>query len=1275
MQEHDSAAQLSQDQVSYLQPQPDSDTEFKENDSTGLGRELQLLKLHKQELEEKINGLIEHTSTNKVNEKFLLEEIEKLRDEYIAFASKYADNQPIIKEIKDEFMTGSSVPDHYPHVLDDKALHKESENDEEFKKVIRSFFANFVNLEMGYFTNKYHKLLDYDLKKGFYVDYSSFPHVLNSSGKRLSDAWDHYNVPPSGKYLNYWSALKKTQVFSNNFSDSIQTIDQNYENYCLRESLSPSSLEQIVFLPYYPNPDSIRNLILLGSSNLQGSRRDYLNRSFQLLSQRKDWGDILSKTEKKYPQIGQLRSFLENWNDDVFNTSSEEVKLAINDLSLQLINDSNQDRLLVSAATAALSGLVIIDVLQKKEIVSSDDAQLLQQACDLIQDFKRDNTISESKDLLSEAIKKIGVKKMTPQYNSLDSTQFSTLFRNVVSLSEYILVNKDNPQALQYLSSEELINLMIREPVFDAKNNKKVLEAFHNCPILATNRELREFYCSNFENTKDLEIIITQIDNVYAELGYAKKIILNLIVDGKLSVRRAAELGVHSRDLFTSETFPIIADNLEMFIQTEEDERFYWDLVNQYQNDTDLLSIVNLIKKKELPRYLVLKLPTLCPLLFQDSNLQSKRFIFSDARFFIKNERDIEYINEILSTWGSESVSFLRIYEDLISENLIQRNENDFSKLSEILHKSNPQVFLKVCDRQQWRTVFGEDTIKQILDVLPKASDEKRNAFTHNKYDRTSLLIQYLYKSKDADLKLTKEDLHILSNYIKNFGLSNNAVLFRFYKYLNLYEKKAISVLPKDIQSSGLTSLEELQNKFRDLQQLVFSAEPLTELSRFNSFEMEMLRCITKSDSHKFHADAPDFDTIVHDYQNDISEGKIEPVPDEYENFNITIPKIDLKTEIKEAKKYYDDLHAEIYVALKTLPDVNSLVEGYTNLINLKIEETEQILAQASEDKVKFIQQQLEKHRAIISTLESGSISSVDDFIHNIMSIRPDKTLRPYINSLIRRALFQKVFSERDELHNNELNSKLTDDITANSIVEIINLVQEPITNHLINFDRQEISEHWSPKVLNVMSKNRQWLSELFEPHMTILKKTVKDFEYIPKSQEVIECYKDRGFIGEMSGYLGDVCYTRVHPLLTYKDFVVPYKFIVKDTESNDSRFVGSVLIFDVETKSGEKAMLVRAFELLNEAEINTPQFIEQFLDKMAMIAQKRGVSYILVPGELEAISDYYLTLSHINSKYVNDKKAVSLANPFTFNHYDLTNYCFVAREVNPPQNSTPLVL
>ena len=154
------------------------------------------------------------------------------------------------------------------------------------------------------------------------------------------------------------------------------------------------------------------------------------------------------------------------------------------------------------------------------------------------------------------------------------------------------------------------------------------------------------------------------------------------------------------------------------------------------------------------------------------------------------------------------------------------KNEKPTLKLLKLLAKEKPLFFVYYADRSIWRQLMGENKFLNFLSVLPtyenelnNPSDERRNAFTHNEYDRTSELIKYLIENTPQDMAIDENNIDALTAYVKEYGLAKEFGLFRYFRNLYLKERSSDFVLPQDIQDSQIKSVKELREhckKIRD---------------------------------------------------------------------------------------------------------------------------------------------------------------------------------------------------------------------------------------------------------------------------------------------------------------------------------------------------------------------------------------------------------------------------------------------------------------------------
>jgi len=165
--------------------------------------------------------------------------------------------------------------------------------------------------------------------------------------------------------------------------------------------------------------------------------------------------------------------------------------------------------------------------------------------------------------------------------------------------------------------------------------------------------------------------------------------------------------------------------------------------------------------------------------------------------------------------------------------------------------------------------------------------------------------------------------------------------------------------------------------------------------------------------------------------------------------------------------------------------------------------------------------------------------------------------------------------------------------------------------------------------------------------------------------QIVVKSVPDRGLIGELSGYIGNVCYTAVTPMLQSYENLTPYKFVVNNPINNSVELAGSCLVFEEKDINGDSVLLVRALNIPNlENSINVGQFVEKFFDQLTVTAKERNIKKIIIAPDGGTISNYAGVTNYVIDNYVRGKEPVKLQNKFDFNGYDITNSCRVVREV-----------
>ncbi len=579
------------------------------------------------------------------------------------------------------------------------------------------------------------------------------------------------------------------------------------------------------------------------------------------------------------------------------------------------------------------------------------------------------------------------------------------------------------------------------------------------------------------------------------------------------------------------------------------------------------------------------------------------------------------------------------------------------------------KFFVENFGRDEMRIVLGDEILQNFLQALPKQTDEARNAFTKNKYDRTTEFVVDLLANSAEDFKVSGEDFEILTEYVKEFGLSKTPLLYHYFSNLTRFEAGQLTQLPEDIVATGVTSVEQLRQEVARIKALVYSEKPITEVPEFTPFEMQLLGFVTGKSTHSFSGGRPTLERMLQDFNEQVKNGEIAPLPEHYQTETIDLANTDTLFQKDAVLKEYEVLKDEILQSLQNSrsgESLKSLRHSVAILVEGKQAEIEKRIERVDPRQKEFLEREFNRLKEVRRSLEQSK--TLDELMGLILDTRFDKSESKAVESITRMVIFSKIFDRGySPAMIENLETLLSRDISASSIISIINLVDEHAKTHVLNLTQNNKEGYWAKEVFERIrdSKRGRTLHELFIPLIKPLKDEVTRFEQIQTGEaSQVLAIPDRGLIGEMAGYLGNICYTAEYPLLKRWTNVVPYKFVAQNPGESSPVFIGSVLVFEVDTASDEPALLVRAFDIPNEAHFDIKRFFEEFVDKVDRVGKLRGKKVILVPGDSSAISNYQMTINYIRESYVKGKEPVSLKEPFNFNNYDLTNNCFAVRTI-----------
>ncbi len=578
--------------------------------------------------------------------------------------------------------------------------------------------------------------------------------------------------------------------------------------------------------------------------------------------------------------------------------------------------------------------------------------------------------------------------------------------------------------------------------------------------------------------------------------------------------------------------------------------------------------------------------------------------------------------------------------------------------------------FKDKASKGDWITAFGKDTIDSWLSILPTKTDEKRNAFTHNEYDRTSQFFKFLIDNDQIKFNLTSENIKLATEYIQNFGLAKSPIIFEYFTNIKKFENGDINNLPIEYTENKINSVDNLKNQINELKKKCFIQESITNPQELNQFQKELLSIITGHAINRWTR-IP-LDQIISDFSSDLAKGQIARLDSHFKPTSLEISK--LKTKVKEDLSkniILKNIKQEIVTAINGSDEIDNYKSKITDLL------TSKIAILSSKESNDFIKKQINSFTSHITLINQSD--SIDSLIEKILTLNlnlgsdKNRDYQQEFNSVLRQLVFQKAVIKhqspewRENLKNNILNNN---DVSI--VTDSLNFLSNIIKTHALNLNNND-ENYWDQKTFETLKK----YSKVFKNNLAIgfyikeLQEIEKMFEVTKENSNLkIAMIPDRGLIGEMSGYLPDVCYTKVYPLLKQYPNLTPYKFI-DQSDPNNPEFIGSVLVFRVDSTENDSVFLIRAFNVPNEQEIDIGIFFEKFVDSLSQTAKELGVKKIIAAGTSGTISNYLLTQNYFIDKYVKGGINIPLKEKFDFNNtnnledsYDITKKCYLVRDL-----------
>jgi hypothetical protein len=657
--------------------------------------------------------------------------------------------------------------------------------------------------------------------------------------------------------------------------------------------------------------------------------------------------------------------------------------------------------------------------------------------------------------------------------------------------------------------------------------------------------------------------------------------------------------------------------------------------------------------------------------LFNDTNLPNDFIDHSNKVVFISRKIHIDY-----------KIHVANLFKLFISfDNDHEKRNIEVAKYWE---GRSQELFISSLSKQTFKRIMGDKDSDSFLLALPKDKDQRRNAFLHNDYDRVSTWLinmtnktikdgfEYvenaghgLYGVEGMGFTL-REDIEVATEFIHKFGLADNPKLFVIFKALHLSKTDELFEIPEEIASLGLKSKEDLHEQYSSVQSFLIDTKPLMDTSKFTEFQLMLLSSVTGRDTHTFKR-KDTIQDIGNRFSSQVLEGKIPPLSPEHSVANLSFSDVEITYNpsdlvvnkfgliIKISNEIFESLGNGNYWETIVKEFGIELKSSRIGLVNS--------IKKLPEEKQKFLNTQLNKLDTAIEQLKS--VNSVDSAMRVIGLYEPDKQMIPTWELILQKLVFYKMLKFGGV--NQEFQSFVSSGkLSPKSLLTAVNIYDEVIKHHVINFNDDDSRVYWEDETIKLFldkSKKFKKIRSVFESVGRAFQVDIASFnKEVLSTTTSIDAIPDKGLIGEMSGYISNVCYTEETSLLADWQ-VTPYKFV--DRSKSPNEVIGTALMFDVKLESGEPAILIRAINIPDEINYDIKSLCEKYITVAEDVARKKGAKKVLIPGSTGSMSNYKMTINHLESTYCAEGQvAVSLAEEFKFNGYDLTHNCYVARTV-----------
>ena len=307
-------------------------------------------------------------------------------------------------------------------------------------------------------------------------------------------------------------------------------------------------------------PESIRNLVIIAAADPSEYRTHNANDALSEFSKQNNWPQILNDAEKTYPPLKLLRPILEDWDkvDFTHNLNHPQIRETVGDFALfiyenthvQSWDGTSLEEALKRLSAEALANKTLLNVLNQRGAIDKSDAELLKEVTAFLEKPWEKNLDFDCNDVKDEPFNEILRNKLFRLLKGKENEEGEMDIKSLIILSQTILDNQNNKDALSYLTSEPIVK---KSQKIGEEKIHLFLKAYENCPALNDKEKLRAIFAKQFIGKETIDFF-KKASEIYKNEERLEAV-GELIGKSRIDSNRALELPLKAKDFFDLPAF------------------------------------------------------------------------------------------------------------------------------------------------------------------------------------------------------------------------------------------------------------------------------------------------------------------------------------------------------------------------------------------------------------------------------------------------------------------------------------------------------------------------------------------------------------------------------------------------------------------------------------------------------------------------------------------------------------------------------------------------